>query len=86
MIFFFHSIIRKKTHNLIEFLGDGYSEIFVDGLVIDNYEFSTLELRGSKIYLNIFKGDLELKTDFDDLEVSEKEYVYIFLKKIKPTY
>lgn len=83
MIFFFNSILRKKTYRLIKHLGDGYNEIVIDGLIIDNIEFSSLELRGDCIYLNLFKGDLELKTDFDDLEELEKEYIYLFLKDIK---
>ena len=85
MIFFFNSVLRKKTYNLINYLGDGYNEIVLDGLIINDIEFNSLELRGDYIYLNIFKGDLELKTDFDDLEESEREYIYFFLKDIKPT-
>lgn len=78
-----HNFLKNKTKYLIKELGTGINELVLD-FNLEIGIFNTIELMNNNlIILHIFKGDLDIITDFDFLEEDDK---LLILKKLKKIY
>jgi len=79
------NIIKRKVINYIKHYGDGVPEVIID-IALSFGTCNSIELieidNESLIYLHIFDENLDIITDFDDLEDDDKIICLYILESI----
>jgi|LakMenEpi03Aug12_release.lakeMendotaPanAssembly.Ray.scaffolds.fasta_scaffold825285_2 hypothetical protein len=76
-----HNLIRKRTIEVIEDLGDGIQELIID-IELSFGTVHSIESFNKQIIVHVFKSDLDLTFDFDDLKEQDKFRIWKALKAI----
>jgi len=72
--------MKNKIINLIKLLGFGLNELLMNiNLPIGEFDSVEWDIEANKVFLHIFKDDLDIMLDFDELDEENQLELYKIL-------
>ena len=72
--------MKNKIINLIKLLGFGLNELLMNiNLPIGEFDSVEWDIEANKVFLHIFKDDLDIMLDFDELDEENQLELYKLL-------
>lgn len=76
-------VMRNKIINLIKILGFGLNELLMDiSLPMGEFDSVEWDAEDNKVFLHIFKDNLDILVDFDDIDEESQLKLYQILSII----
>ena len=73
-------VMKNKIINLIKLLGFGLNELLMNiNLPIGEFDSVEWDIEANKVFLHIFKDDLDIMLDFDELDEENQLELYKIL-------
>ena len=75
--------MKTKMIQIIKILGFGFNELIID-ITIEEFIINSIEysIEEDRIYIHLFKDDMDIEIDFDDISDKSQKIIYNKLSQL----